>query len=111
MEETSFCHGCRQPVRMIDNFCPNCGKKLHSLPLSASLSSLIILLLKTLLLPPFGFYWGYRYLRQPDHLSKYVGFFTILITFVELIWLVQTTVSTLNLVKQQLNQQLQLNGL
>jgi hypothetical protein len=80
-------------------------------PLSTSVSTLVILLLKTLLLPPFGFWWGYRYFRQSDSVSKYVGLFTILITFVEIIWLVQSTVTAVNMVNQQVNQQLQLNGL
>lgn len=79
--------------------------------MSTSLSAIIILLLKTLLLPPFGFWWGYRYLRQSDNVSKYVGLFTILITFVEIIWLVQSTISAVTMVNQQINQQLQLNGL
>jgi hypothetical protein len=109
MEEILICPGCHQPVAPIDYFCPNCGKNLRPSPLSTSPASQILLYLKTIILPPFGFYWGYRYLRQSDTTSKIVGLITILITLVEIIWLTQTTIAAVNTVNQQV--QIQLNGL
>lgn len=80
-------------------------------PLSTSFSTQITLYIKSLLLPPFGFLWGYRYLRQSDNVSKYVGIFTLLITAIEIIWIINTTVSMVNLVNQQVTQQMNLYGL
>jgi hypothetical protein len=109
MEEIISCPSCHQPVKPTDYFCFNCGKIIRPRPLSTSVSTQIFLYLKTLLLPPFGFWWGYRYLRQSDNASKTIGLITVLITFVEIIWLVQTTITAVNTVNQQV--QLQLNSL
>jgi uncharacterized paraquat-inducible protein A len=110
MDEIVSCPSCHQPIELIDFFCPKCGKKLRSRPLSISLSSQIVLYLKTLLLPPFGLIWGYRYFRQPDTSSKLIGFITIIITVVEIVWLTQVTINMINIANRQINQQIQLYG-
>jgi hypothetical protein len=111
MDEIISCPTCHQPVRPTDYFCPNCGKNLRPAPLSTSLSGQISLYLKTLLLPPLGLVWGFRYLRQSDTKSKIVGLVTIIITTIEVIWLIQFTINTVNTFTEQLNQQTQLYGL
>jgi hypothetical protein len=111
MDEFVFCPSCRQPVKLTDYFCPNCGKNLHLRPLSTSASSQIALYLKTLLLPPFGFLWGYRYLRQSDSNSKLVGWIVIIITTIEIIWLTQSTISMINTFSQQIFQPASFYGL
>lgn len=110
MDGIVSCPSCHQPIEPIDYFCPKCGKKLRSRPLSTSFSSQIVLYLKTLLLPPFGLIWGYRYLHQPDTSSKLIGLITIIITVVETVWLTQTTINIINTANQQINQQVQLYG-
>jgi len=107
MDEIISCPSCHQPAKITDYFCSNCGKKLKSQPLSTSLPSQITLYLKTLLLPPFGLIWGYRYLRQSNTQSKFVGLFTIIITIIEIVWLTQITINIINTT----NQQIQLYGL
>lgn len=104
MDEINFCPNCRQPIQLTYVYCPNCGKKIHSDSLSTSLFSLFILILKTLLLPPFGLLWGYRYLRQSDNTSKIIGLIIIIITIIETVWLVQVTIVSINSVSQQINQ-------
>lgn len=111
MDEIITCPGCHLPVEKSCYFCPNCGKKIRSPPLSTTWSSQIILYLKTLLLPPLGLIWGYRYLRQPDSDSKLVGLVTVVITVIEIIWLIVTTIGVVNMANQQINQQIQLYGL
>ena len=111
MEDTSICSVCHQPITLNNYFCPNCGKNLQPRPLSTSVSAQIALYFKSLLLPPFGFIWGYHYLRQSDTASKLVGLFTIVITIVEIYFLIQTTVYIVNTVNQQINRQSQLYGL
>ena len=108
MDEIIYCPNCHQPIRSTDYFCPNCGKKIHSPPPSTSLSGQIILYLKTLIFPPFGFFWGYQYLRQPDTKSKLIGLFIIIITIIEIIWLTQSTINMVNIANQQMNQQFNL---
>jgi len=111
MDETTLCPTCHQSVRLTDYFCSNCGKNLRPRPLSTSLLSQIALYLKTLLLPPLGFIWGYRYLRQPGTNSKIVGLITIAITIIEIVLLVEFAVNLVNTVNQQIYQQTSLYGL
>lgn len=111
MDEIISCPNCHQPIKPNDYFCPNCGKKIRSPPPSTSLSSQIVLYLKTLILPPFGLFWGYNYLRQSDTKSKLIGLFTIIITIIEIIWLIQSTINMVNIANQQINQQINLYGL
>jgi hypothetical protein len=110
MDEIIYCPNCHQPIRSTDYFCPNCGKKIHSPPPSTSLLGQIILYLKALILPPLGFFWGYQYLQQSDTKSKLIGLFVIIITFIEIIWLTQTTVNMVDFANQQINQQMNLYG-
>lgn len=110
MDENLLCPSCHQPISPANYFCPNCGKKLHSPPPSTTISSQIFLYLKTILLPPFGFYWGFRYLHQPDSKSKIIGFIVIVITIIEIIFLIQSTMNIINSVNQQISQQTQLYG-
>ena len=111
MDEIISCSKCHQPIVSTDYFCPNCGKKIRSPPPSTSLSGQIVLYLKSLILPPLGFFWGYQYLRQPDKKSKLIGLFVIIITIIEIIWLIQVTVNIINTANQQINQQMNLYGL
>jgi hypothetical protein len=47
----------------------------------------------SLLLPPLGYWWGIKYVRQPDAASKRIGIISIVITTLSLvvtsIWIVQ----------------------
>ncbi|MCX6704606.1 MAG: hypothetical protein NTZ07_04160, partial [Candidatus Woesebacteria bacterium] len=108
MDEIALCPTCHQPVKLTDYFCSNCGKNLRPRPLSTSLVSQISLYIKTLLLPPLGFIWGYRYLRQSGTGSKIVGLITIVITVIEVILLIKFTVNLVNTVNQHVYQQIQL---
>ncbi len=111
MLETIFCPSCRQPVDTSVFFCPNCGKKIRSPPLSTSVTTQILLYIKTLLLPPFGIIWGYRYCRQSDRASKIIGYIVIVITIIETIWMTKVTVDIINSTTTQINSQVQLYGL
>ncbi|MFA5828823.1 MAG: hypothetical protein WC841_05720 [Candidatus Shapirobacteria bacterium] len=111
MDEINYCAVYHQSSEPLDYYCRNCGKSLRPRPLSTSVRSQLVLYIKTLLLPPFGFIWGYRYLRQSDTVSKLVGLFTVLITTAEIIWLIQSTVNTFTTVNQEIYRQMKLYGL
>jgi hypothetical protein len=74
-------------------------------------NGLIWLAIKVLILPPFGLYWGYQYLRQGDDKSKLIGWLTIGVTIAETIWLIWSTIGMMNTVNQQVNLQMQQYGL
>lgn len=111
MDIISSCPSCHQPVKPADYFCPNCGKNIHPRPPSTSFSGLLILGLKTILLPPLGFIWGFHYFRQSDNKSKVIGLIVIIVTLIETVWLTHVTISMVNTVNQQVNQQMNLYGL
>ena len=111
MEGFVECFKCHQQVNANDYFCPFCGNKIRSPPPSTSISGIIVLLIKTVFLPPLGFIWGYRYLRQADNKSKIVGVVVIIITLAELIYGVVATVEIVDTANKQINQQFKLYGL
>ena len=106
MEGIINCPKCQQSVNANDFFCPFCGHKIRSPPLSTKWSSLVFLAIKTLLLPPFGFWWGYKYLKQEDKKSKVIGWVVVLVTIVELVWGYVATVDMVKLAKEQINLQM-----
>ncbi|MFA5025285.1 MAG: zinc ribbon domain-containing protein [Candidatus Shapirobacteria bacterium] len=111
MEGFVNCPKCHQQVNANDYFCPFCGYKIRSPPPSTTFGGILVLLIKTILLPPFGFIWGYRYLRQTNNKSKLIGLVVILITVVELVWGVKASVDLVDMANKQINQQFKLYGL
>lgn len=102
----SLCPQCHIEVRPTDYYCFNCGNNLHSAPPSEALVDIIILFAKSLLLPPFGVYWAYKYLRADDSKRKFIGIIAILITLISFaisIVLFKNVITTFN---EQLNTQL-----
>lgn len=107
MEPT--CPQCHVAVRPTDFFCYNCGKNLHAKPLSTSLTTEIMYYAGSILLPPLGFWWGMKYLKQPDAASKRIGVISMALTTISSII---TSVWVINYIKM-LNATVssQLNGL
>ena|SRR3990167_11413942 len=100
------CSNCHQNIRPSDYFCFNCGKNLHPLPLSISFGRQIYIYLGSIFLPPMGFIWGIRYLRQNDTKSKIVGATAIILTFLIFYLAYIYTVQFFDAVKSQFNTQL-----
>lgn len=101
------CPICHVQVRPTDYFCYNCGRNLRTRPLLQSPEKVIILIVTTLLLPPFGIVLGIRYLREPDTGSKIAGILAILVTVILLSVLTIYTIDLMNTVNDQVNSQLQ----
>lgn len=107
MEEIVSCPLCHMAVRPTDFFCFNCGKNLHTAPLSTSATDQLVLYAKSIFLLPMGFVWGMRYLRQPDQKSKIVGIIAMAITVAVILWLVGYMVGAINSVNTQMGTQFQ----
>ncbi|OGM28199.1 hypothetical protein A2801_04185 [Candidatus Woesebacteria bacterium RIFCSPHIGHO2_01_FULL_41_10] len=82
---SKVCLQCHIPVRETDYFCFNCGKALREKPKPVSIVSQVLLYTGCLFLPPLGFWWGYKYLKQGDETSKRIGIVAIVLTFIALI--------------------------
>jgi len=81
---------------------------LRPKPLPTSISSQVILYLKSIIFLPLGIIWGIRYLRQPDKRSKIVGLITIILTIVIIVIATRATVNFIDTLNDQINSQLQI---
>ena len=107
MEDVLVCPQCHVPIQASDYFCSNCGKNLKPKPSSVSISSQALLYVGSLLLPPMGFIWGIRRLREEGRTQKIVGMIAIVLTVVSLVYSIVVVVDVINNANTQLNQQMQ----
>lgn len=95
----TVCPVCHQPVLPTWYFCPNCGAKLSTPPLSVSFWTQAGIYLFSVVLPIMAFiaikYWpGMKYLRSPDWTRKQIGIValglliisTLLVTWWSIVW-------------------------
>jgi len=101
------CLKCHQTVDSTDFYCRNCGINLKPKPPDTSIGAQFVLYISSVLLPPLGIIWAWRYLRQADTKSKIIGFVAVIITIIELIVIAQISVSLVNTVNEQVYQQTQ----
>jgi hypothetical protein len=97
------CPQCHIAVRATDFFCFNCGKSLKEKPKPVGILSQLILYIGCFLLPPLGFWWGFKYMRQDDSKSKMVGVVCIVLTVVALVAVFVLTQNIANTLNQQVN--------
>lgn len=109
METNPVCPTCHTQVRFSDYFCFNCGKNLHEKPPSITVMDQTLLYAGSIFLPPMGFIWGWKYIKQPDQKTRIVGIVAIAITVVVLLWAASYTVNIYNTVTKQVDTQL--NGI
>ena len=103
----TVCQSCHIQVRPTDYFCFNCGKSIHPKPLSISVATQLTYYVGSIILPPMGFIWGYKYLKETDPKAKMVGLVCYIITIVVLVLAVKVTVDLINTVNTQVNSQIQ----
>ena len=63
----------------------------------------------SILLPPLGFWWGIKYLKQPDAVSKRIGIVSMVLTTISFIITSVWLVNYINKLNATVNSQL--NGL
>lgn len=93
-----ICQACHQPVISQYFFCPNCGAKLNSAPLSTTIKTQVWLYLFSIVLPMMGFIFvgkwpGTKYYKSKDPKTKQIGQIAWLILLVSTaitIWLAVT---------------------
>ncbi len=104
MEPT--CPQCHVVVRPTDFFCYNCGKSLKAKPLSTSLTTEIMYYIGSLVLPPLGYWWGIKYLKQTDAASKRIGILCMVFTTISFIVTSILAVDYINKISATVNSQL-----
>src|SRR4030042_1168633 len=101
-----ICPKCHVAVGPTDFFCYNCGKSLRAKPLSTQLSAEIMYYVGSLLLPPLGFWWGIKYLKQTDAASKRIGILCMVVTSISFILTSIVAVDYINKISAAVGSQL-----
>lgn len=97
------CPKCHTPVALQDNFCPHCGNVLLR---HISIGKQIWIYFVSVVMPPFGLVWTFRYIRSSYSQIRWVGIVAAILTGVSLIVTVWLTMGFVNGVNQQVQQQL-----
>jgi len=103
---SNTCPSCHTAVRVTDFYCFNCGTNLHPEKPSTTVTAQIWLYVKSAVLVPFGIFWAIPYLRQSDKKSRIIGWVSIIITVVVVIYLMFATKYIIEKTTGQLNQRI-----
>lgn len=101
------CPTCHTTVRPTDYFCFNCGKNLHEKPLSTSKTTEFLYYAGSILLPPLGFWWAYKYYKQGGNDGKRIALICSVLTVLATIIAARWSIRIMDQVNSQVNQQLQ----
>jgi len=97
------CKECGHEISDEALACPNCGKPQRNKPLSVSLLRQITVYSISLFLPPFGFWYVWKYLKQKDGKSKKIGIAALILTIISIIFTIWFTKRLVNSINQTLN--------
>ena len=102
----NICSKCHVEIRRTDYFCYNCGNNLKPVPPSITLTSQLILYIKSIILPPFGIYWAIKYLRHNDRNTRIVGIIAIVLTIASFVLNIIFFMEFVNNLNAQIDQQM-----
>ncbi len=106
MEGKLVCPFCHQPIEAGVSQCPFCGHSLQLSPPPISVFKQLAIFTGSFFLPPMGFFWGVRFLKKPDRLSKNVGIIAIILTVFSLYLTILLTVKFVQDFNQQVSQEM-----
>ncbi len=75
-----FCPNCGQGINASDAFCVHCGKQLVDLPIG--IGKKIYMYAISILLPPFGIVYFFKYFRSQNPDLKKVGTISLILTII-----------------------------
>lgn len=102
-----MCPVCHVAVRPADFFCYNCGKNLHQKPLATTKLTEYMYYAGSILLPPIGLWWGFKYLKQSDEASRRIGWICVILTIISSVVVTVWSVQLFQGINAQVNQQMQ----
>ncbi len=107
--KNEICSFCHQPILSQYYFCPNCGTKINSAPLSTTIGTQIGIYVFSIILPLICFIFitrwqGLKYFKSNDPKAKRIGevafiiliLSTIIFFWMAFVWTQQAVQSTLN---------------
>jgi len=98
------CPRCHVAVRPTDFYCYNCGAEVQEKPVHVSIPEQLGLYLGSLILPPMGLFWGFKYYRKKGHQPKVVGLIAVLLTLTSTVVATIYSIQLMNQVSEQVNQ-------
>jgi uncharacterized membrane protein YvbJ len=79
----SICPACHASVNNSYQFCPTCGKLLREATIGKGKQFYIYIV--SLLFPPFGFIWTWRYFRSNSSQKKRIAYISLVLTIISVI--------------------------
>src|SRR5258708_5308322 len=99
IKSEQICSTCHAASPASAYFCANCGKPLHEKPPPISLYGQAYVYAISFFIPPSGFWYGWKYLKQSDQASRRIGTLAIILTLVSIIisfWIIQAMINSLS---------------
>ena len=93
------CPSCGSAIPAIAYFCFNCGKQLRDKPPATTIFRQIIVYSVSLFLPPFGFWYAWKYLKRADYESRKIGIIAVILTTISIlaaIWAVEEFINSVS---------------
>lgn len=84
MNELLTCPSCNQSIFPTDRFCPHCGYNLSSSQ-GIGIGKQLYIYAVSLLLPPFGLIWTFKYFHSSEAIVRRVGIIAGVITIISCI--------------------------
>lgn len=103
-DQPSICPKCGIILPPNTNFCPNCGFQTTEAPQVISIGRQVWIYFVSLLLPPLGFIWVFKYFRSQEPQKKRVAYIATILTIISIIISVWYTVGFFQSYQQQIQQ-------
>jgi len=78
------CPACSASMPSSASFCPNCGRRLRTVPPSTSIPRQLVVYLFSFFLAPLGLWFAWNYFKQEDRKSKAIGFVVVALTIISM---------------------------
>jgi uncharacterized OB-fold protein len=101
------CRKCGNQVKPTDNYCSNCGLQVRDV--SVGVGKQIYIYAVSILLPPLGLIWTFKYFRSPLKRQRIVALVALILTIVGTVVTLWLFVDFLQTLQTQLNSILNTN--
>ncbi|HEX8965845.1 MAG TPA: zinc ribbon domain-containing protein [Patescibacteria group bacterium] len=109
---TTVCPKCGNTIFPTDEFCAHCGFRLSFQKDSFSIGKIIWIIFVSVVLPPFGLVWTFKYFKSKNPSQKKIAIMSLVLTIVSVILNIWLGIGIFSAVNQQINQvNSQLKGL
>ncbi len=102
------CKYCNEPISPEMNFCSLCGKKIKDPPPPVTISAQIVAYAVSLLAPPFGLWYAYKYFKHGGEKEKQIAWTAVVLTIIATVVVAWSTKALIDVVNSELGGLLQI---